>query len=132
MGVEVCKKYFYNVVNMIPLYYDTMNSFKRKELTNTEIYNLCFNDLYNKPSYGFGKKRISIGIPNSITEKVPFSGFGYKDNNGILFVGVRMWLDQGNYVKFQQYDINYTMHDHFTTLIKKFHQEYNNKLNNMK
>ena len=117
---------------MIPLYYDTMNSFKKKELTNNEIYTLCFDDLLNKHGYGYGKKRITIGIPQSITEKVPFSGFGFKDDKGLLFVGVRMWLDQGNYVKFQQYDKNYTMHDHFTTLIGKFHYEYNNKLNNMK
>ena len=124
------KKYLYNNINMIPLYYDTMNSSKKKELTNNEIYALCFDDLHNK--HGYGRKRIAIGIPNSITEKVPFSGFGFKDDKGVLFVGVRMWLDQGNYVKFQQYDKNYNMHSHFITLIKKFHYEYDTKLNNFK
>ena len=87
---------------------------------------LCFKGIQEKGQWGYGNKRIGIKIQNSITDKIPFSGFGYKDEKGLFHIGVRMWLDQGNYVKFIPYNHTYTINQHFMELISKFQYEYPN------
>ena len=74
----------------------------------------------------YGDKRIGIKIQNSITDKIPFSGFGYKNSDGTFKIGMRMWLDQGNYVKYVPYDNNYSINQHFMELIHMFQYEYPN------
>lgn len=118
---------------MLPLFYQTMQ--QSRNMSNTplinenQIYITLFDDLIKSVKWGYGNKRITLNLKDSITEKVPFSGFGYKDKDGILYVGVRMWLDQGDYSKIKQYDKNYTVMSHFRSLIQVFEYEYGNKLN---
>jgi hypothetical protein len=95
-------------------------------ITEQSLKTLCFIGLSNTKKWGYGDKRIGIKIPNSITDKIPFSGFGYKDEKGLFHIGVRMWLDQGNYVKFVPYDNRYNINQHFIELINKFQYEYSN------
>ena len=84
------------------------------------IYKTLFEDLLNNDKWGYGAKRITLSLKNSITEKIPFSGYGYKEQNNILYVGVRMWWDQGDYTKLKQYDKNYTIMSHFMSLLNEF------------
>ena len=115
---------------MNPLYFQTLQDSK-KNMNDSQMYNMIFTDLLNSNYWGFGNKRITIHQKNSITEKVPFSGFGYKDKNNVLYVGIRMWLDQGDYSKLKEYDKRYTIVSHFVSLLNEFDYEYGNKLLNI-
>ena len=116
---------------MLPLFCQTMQQSRdmsaSQPMSENTIYTTLFEDLINSPRWGYGNKRITLNLKDSITEKVPFSGFGYKDKNGILYVGVRMWLDQGDYSKLKQYDKNYTIMSHFIPLIQEFDYEHGKK-----
>ena len=116
---------------MLPLFCRTMQQSRNMSnppMNENNMYNTIFSDLITNPNWGYGNKRISLYLKDSITEKVPFSGFGYKDKDGILYVGVRMWLDQGDYSKLKQYDKNYTIMSHFMSMIQEFDHEYHNKI----
>ena len=118
---------------MLPLFYRTMQqshnmSKSSSPMNENTIYTTLFKDLIVNPTWGYGNKRISLYLKDSITEKVPFSGFGYKDKDGMLYVGVRMWLDQGDYSKLKRYDKNYTILSHFMSMIQEFDYEYRNKI----
>jgi hypothetical protein len=96
------------------------------EMTEQQLRNMCFQGISTTKQWGYGSKRIGIKIPGSITDKIAFSGFGFKESTGEFKIGVRMWLDQGNYVKYVLYDKNYTINQHFMELIHKFQYEYPN------
>ena len=93
-------------------------------MTEQELYHMCFQDILGDGNWGYGSKRIGIKIKGSITDKLPFSGLGFKNNNGQLHVGVRMWLDQGDYIKFIPYNSKFNINQHFMELITKFQYEY--------
>ena len=48
-------------------------------MSNTELHTICFQDLDKYNAWGYGRKRIGIKIQGTITDKVPFSGFGFKE-----------------------------------------------------
>jgi hypothetical protein len=95
-------------------------------MNENDLQVLCFKGL-EEGSWGFGSKRIGI-IPSIIpsiiptTEKVSFSGFGYKSEYGVYSIGVRMWLGQGDYIKYITYDNRFTINNHFVELITQFQQ----------
>ena len=93
-------------------------------MTEQQLRELCFEGIRNSKTWGYGKKRIGIKIQGTITDKIPFSGFGYKNPDGTFKIGVRMWLDQGDYVKYVVYDSKYTINQHFIELIHQFQYEY--------
>ena len=92
--------------------------------TENDIYNFCFNGLIDNPYHGYGSKRITLKVPDTISCKIPCSGFGYKDEKGSLFLGVRLYIDQGDYVKFKEYDKNYSIYSHFCEIIIEFDKEF--------
>ena len=94
------------------------------QMTEQELYHMCFQDILGDGNWGYGSKRIGIKIKGSITDKLPFSGLGFKNKNGQLHVGVRMWLDQGDYIKFIPYNSKFNINQHFMELITKFQYEY--------
>jgi len=93
-------------------------------MTEQELYHMCFQDILGDGNWGYGSKRIGVKIKGSITDKLPFSGLGFKNKNGQLHVGVRMWLDQGDYIKFMPYNSKFNINQHFMELITKFQYEY--------
>ena len=116
---------------MLPLFCRTMqqsHNMSTSLMNENNMFNTIFGDLIANTNWGYGNKRITLQLKNSITEKIPFSGFGYKDKDGILYVGVRMWLDQGDYSKLKQYDKNYTIMSQFTSIIQEFDHQYSNKI----
>ena len=98
-------------------------------MSNTDLHTMCFQDFNNKKGWGYGRKRIGIKIQGTITDKVPFSGFGFKDMDGKYYIGVRMWLDQGNYVKKLPYTNTIAINQHFIDLIKAFQYQYGHIFN---
>lgn len=94
-------------------------------IEENELKTLCFKGL-EKKNWGFGSKRIGIKIPNTITDKISFSGFGYKTEIGVWYIGVRMWLDEGDYTKYVIYNPRLIINQHFTELITLFQRQYSN------
>ena len=73
------------------------------------------------------ERRKLISDTQSFTNSVLMEPvFGYKNSNGTFKIGMRMWLDQGDYVKYVPYDNNYSINQHFMELIHKFQYEYPN------
>ena len=106
--------------------YHYQSLFIPKQLTTMndgKLRKMCFQGLDGK-SWGYGAKRIGIKMPGSITDKISFSGFGFKEQDGTYKIGVRMWLDQGDFVKYIQYDNRYLINQHFVQLINMFQYEY--------
>jgi len=95
-------------------------------MNEQQLRDLCFEGIRHSKTWGYGNKRIGIKIKGTITDKIAFSGFGFKNPNGTFKIGVRMWLDQGDYVKYIVYDNKYTINQHFMDLINKFQYEYPN------
>jgi hypothetical protein len=95
-------------------------------MNEQQLRNLCFQGIRDTKHWGYSSKRIGVKIQGSITDKIAFSGFGYKTSNGTFKIGMRMWLDQGDYVKYVPYDNNYSINQHFMELIHKFQYEYPN------
>ena len=93
-------------------------------MNEQQLRNMCFQGIKDTKLWGFGDKRIGIKIKDSITDKIAFSGFGFKNPDGTFKIGVRMWLDQGDYVKYVPYNKKYTINEHFIELIRKFQYEY--------
>ena len=95
-------------------------------MNEQQLRNLCFQGIRDTKHWGYSSKRIGVKIQGSITDKIAFSGFGYKNSDGTFKIGMRMWLDQGDYVKYVLYDSNYSINQHFMELIHKFQYEYPN------
>jgi len=95
-------------------------------MNEQQLRNLCFQGIRDTKHWGYSSKRIGVKIQGSITDKIAFSGFGYKNSNGTFKIGMRMWLDQGDYVKYVPYDSNYSINQHFMELIHRFQYEYPN------
>ena len=95
-------------------------------MNETQLRTLCFDGIRNSKKWGYGSKRIGVKIQGTITDKLAFSGFGYKNSDGTFKIGMRMWLDQGDYVKYVPYDNNYSINQHFMELIHMFQYEYPN------
>ena len=95
-------------------------------MNEQQLRNLCFQGIRDTKHWGYSSKRIEVKIQGSITDKIAFSGFGYKNSNGTFKIGMRMWLDQGDYVKYVPYDNNYSINQHFMELIHRFQYEYPN------
>ena len=93
-------------------------------MNEQQLRNLCFQGIRDTKHSGYSSKRIGVKIQGSITDKIAFSGFGYKNSNGTFKIGMRMWLDQGDYVKYVPYDSNYSINQHFMELIHRFQYEY--------
>jgi hypothetical protein len=94
-------------------------------INENDLKTLCFKGLEEK-SWGFGSKRIGVQIHRTITDKISFSGFGYKTEIGVLYIGIRMWLDDGDYTKYVVYDPRLIINQHFIELIRQFQQQYSN------
>ena len=100
-------------------YSDIFTNYNFISMDNISLINMCFGD-FSTNSWGFGYKRIGIKIPGTITDKFCFTGFGFKDKTQKLFIGLRMWKEQGDYVEMVPYDNTYTINQHFMNLVQKF------------
>ncbi len=87
---------------------------------NQKLVELCFGDFDNNHNFGFGSKRISVSIEGTITKLYPFRAFGYRDENLILHVGLRRYVDQGDKIKTLQYNPNITITDNIVHLLQQY------------
>ena len=50
--------------------------------------------------------------------------YGFKDDNKILYIGLRLYLDQGNYSKRLYYAPDISISDHLVSLVDAFNRQY--------
>lgn len=89
------------------------------------LFETCFTDLHSPEQWGYGTKRIRVTIPGTVTDYIVCSGYGYKDKKNILYVEIRLWIDQGDYTYSMEYNPNKLIVEHFAELIKQHHEKYN-------
>ena len=92
-------------------------------MNDQQLYDMCFTGL-EKNLYGFGTKRITIKFPGTICDSFVVSGFGYKTKDQTKYIGVRLWIDQGDHTMRTPYIKGKYILQHFNELIKS----YENKL----
>lgn len=109
------------IYHYLTLFPSTLSTLEN--MNNTQLLNMCFSGI-SEEKWGYGDKRIGVKMAGSITNKIPFSGFGYKDKAGNKYIAMRMWLDQGDYVEMIPYSSQFTVNQHFMNLISVFEQKY--------
>ena len=92
-------------------------------MNNQQLYEMCFTGLENN-LYGFGTKRIALKFGGTICEKIPVTGFGYKTQDQTKYIGIRLWIDQGDHTMRTPYIKGKPILQHFAELINS----YENKL----
>ena len=96
-------------------------------LTNAELAEVCFSDLLPPSIWGYGLKRIYIGVDIENSFPNNYSGFGYKNEHGILMIGLR-WNKYPNYApKFVSYNKDDNIMERWDELLKQFKKEENCK-----
>ena len=65
-------------------------------MNDQQLYEMCFIGL-EKNLYGFGTKRIALKFGGTICDKIPVTGFGYKTQDQKKYIGIRLWIDQGDH-----------------------------------
>ena len=88
-------------------------------MNDNQLYDMCFMGLENN-LYGFGTKRITIKFPGTICEKIPVSGFGYKTQDQKKYIGIRLWIDQGDHTMRTPYIKGKPILQHFAELINNY------------
>ncbi len=92
-------------------------------MDDQQLYDMCFTGLENN-LFGFGTKRIVIKFPGTICETITVTGFGYKTEDQTKYIGIRLWIDQGDHTMRTPYIKGKSILQHFNELIKS----YENKL----
>ena len=94
-------------------------------MNHDKLYDMCFQGLLNSEEWGYSSKRIRVSIPGTITDHIVCSGYGYKDKYKIMYVEIRLWIDQGDYSYRMVYNPNKLIINHFAELVKQHHIKYN-------
>ena len=94
-------------------------------LSNAELTEACFKDLLEPSIWGFGRRRIYIGPSAENTFPNNYSGFGYKNKEGVLMIGLR-WNKYPYYApKFTPYKRGDNIMKRWGELMNQFQQENN-------
>ncbi len=89
------------------------------DMTNEQLQEMCFIGLENN-RYGFGVKRIIIKFPGTICDTFVVSGFGYKTEDQTKYIGIRLWIDQGDHTMRTPYIKGKSILQHFTELVNNY------------
>lgn len=92
--------------------------------------------LEDKKSWGYGFRRLNVKASDADKMICPyvFTGFGYKEQNGNLFLGLRMNVDQISPVKFVKWNGDNNVMEKFGTMMGQLVENFikKNKNNNFK
>jgi len=100
----------------------------KRVLTNAELAEACFSDLLPPSIWGYGLKRIYIGVDIENSFPNNYSGFGYKNEQGILMIGLH-WNKYTHYPpKFVSYNKDDNIMKKWNTLIEEFKKEKNSNI----
>ena len=76
------------------------------EMNNQQIAKLLTEGLENKDSWGYGFRRISVKPINLPDFKYTFTALGYKDQDGQMYLGMRMNVDQYSPLELHKWDLD--------------------------
>ena len=93
-------------------------------LDEQALYQLLFGDLVKSGCKGYGTKRLAVHIPGTISERIPLRAYGFRNENYILYIGLRLYLDQGDYSKRIYYEPKVSITEHLRNLVAEFDKEY--------
>ena len=88
-------------------------------MNDQQLYEMCFTGL-EKNLYGFGTKRIALRFGGTICDKIPVTGFGYKTQDQKKYIGIRLWIDQGDYTMRTPYIKGKPILQHFAELVNNY------------
>lgn len=88
-------------------------------MNDQQLYEMCFTGL-EKNLYGFGTKRIALKFGGTICDKIPVTGFGYKTQDQKKYIGIRLWIDQGDYTMRTPYIKGKPILQHFAELVNNY------------
>ena len=88
-------------------------------MNDQQLYELCFTGL-EKNLYGFGTKRIALRFGGTICDKIPVTGFGYKTQDQKKYIGIRLWIDQGDHTMRTPYIKGKPILQHFAELVNNY------------
>ena len=88
-------------------------------MNDQQLYEMCFIGL-EKNLYGFGTKRIALKFGGTICDKIPVTGFGYKTQDQKKYIGIRLWIDQGDHTMRTPYIKGKPILQHFAVLVNNY------------
>ena len=88
-------------------------------MNDQQLYEMCFIGL-EKNLYGFGTKRIALKFGGTICDKIPVTGFGYKTLDQKKYIGIRLWIDQGDHTMRTPYIKGKPILQHFAELVNNY------------
>lgn len=74
--------------------------------TSLDYSKFMIEGLENEKAWGYGFRRLTVQASPEEQIRCPYSftGFGYKEQNGKLFLGLRMNVDQISPVRYLEWD----------------------------
>ena len=88
-------------------------------MNDQQLYEMCSTGL-EKNLYGFGTKRIALKFGGTICDKIPVTGFGYKTQDQKKYIGIRLWIDQGDHTMRTPYIKGKPILQHFAELVNNY------------
>ena len=88
-------------------------------MNDQQLYEMCFTGL-EKNLYAFGTKRIALKFGGTICDKIPVTGFGYKTQDQKKYIGIRLWIDQGDHTMRTPYIKGKPILQHFAELVNNY------------
>ena len=88
-------------------------------MNDQQLYEMCVTGL-EKNLYGFGTKRIALKFGGTICDKIPVTGFGYKTQDQKKYIGIRLWIDQGDHTMRTPYIKGKPILQHFAELVNNY------------
>ena len=76
------------------------------EMNNQQIAKLLTEGLENKDSWGYGFRRITVKPINLPDFQYTFTALGYKDQDGEMYLGMRMNVDQYSPLELHKWDLD--------------------------
>ena len=106
-----------------------MNS-QSTEMSNQQIANLLTEGLENKDSWGYGFRRISVKPSNLPDFPYTFTALGYKDQDGQMYLGMRINIDQYSPLELHKWDHDMDIRSAWTDMLGKLYQKFFNYIQN--
>ena len=92
-------------------------------MNNQQIAAMLMEGLDNKEKWGYGFRRISVHATNLNNYPYTFTAFGYKDQEGKMFLGLRANVDQCSPMEMKEWnhgtDIKSAWSELMGTLVSK-------------
>lgn len=103
------------------------------DISNNNYSKFMMEGIEEKSSWGYGFRRLNVKAATEDKMMCPytFTGFGYKEQDGRLYLGLRMNVDQVSPAKFTEWDGNNNVMEKFAILMRDLLEDFINKRKNL-